>query len=157
MKEQHDRVSRERPPYKDGQPVWFKKTPNSTWSPAVITGQAGFNSYNVEGEEGEYRRNESHLRPRFVTTPEGTAFNTTLMVQKDFSEPDCLHPSHACGSSAISPIVQEEATTKQTTPPDTTELKTKSGRIIKLPKRILMTTTSQVDQDKATKHNNINS
>lgn len=129
----HDLTAQRRPPYASGQPVWFKKMPDSTWSPGIISELVGYNSYWVEGGGGgRYRRNESHLRPRLTETVRPMKTNAVM-------EKLPRKPSPSSDSPATRTLHQGNSASPRSlepgTPPRQREVRTRSGRACKTPKK----------------------
>lgn len=60
-----NKTVRNRSIFVKGQPIMFSKKPNSSWLPGrVVKIGDTSRSYIVEGEEGRYRRSETHISPR---------------------------------------------------------------------------------------------
>ena len=132
QKQYHDRSARDLPPLVAGQPVHVQ-TPQGHWNPAIIQKQCEEpRSYIIKTASGkELRRNRKHIREA----------GDAVIDQKDNNKQSTLVPSSSDSSQATelqdsSKELPATASKTQTTPQITSEKTTRSGRIVRQPKRL---------------------
>lgn len=142
----YDRSARNRDSLSIGQNIMFKKLPNSIWIPGTIIAKGtGPRSYVVEGGgNGEYTRNEIHIRPRPSPTDSNTLKNTQTqnspLIPPTQSQTVKLIPSSQLQN--IQPARPINLPTPLTSPLATrlsssqNQYSTRSGRIVRRPAKL---------------------
>ncbi|KAK9708732.1 hypothetical protein QE152_g27045 [Popillia japonica] len=127
MKYYHDRGTKVLTPLKEGDKVYYKKTPSSSWMPAKVT-KVGPSprSFIVTSPEGiDYRRNRHHILKPNSTNDEPN----NIQEKKD---PDEKQDLSGTSSPNLSNCIPEK-------PSSSNGITTRSGRKIIKPRRFTFT------------------
>lgn len=90
----YDKKTQARPDLMMGQPVWvqLKHDRNDIWTPATVTNQLSDRAYEVETNQGTYRRDSQHIKPQTVKE-DGESIESDTSFQSAHDETPIKSPS----------------------------------------------------------------